>query len=180
MLKFLGNKDNFVGLISIPNHDLVEGGLSDKDLKRWQQELLIERLGTNTYKLFLDHVSDDSGAWKTLVNGGWYQETNDDWAYWNGLTNSETGQGLIMYYAWLMYVKEYFVSAGRDKMASVVMAKNSQNIPFYNVGVVGMHLRNESIALNNFMRRQKKLDSDFAPDYNYKQPLQIAGNAYGI
>jgi hypothetical protein len=180
MLDFLGNKANFKGLIAIPHADAPEGGLTDEDLKRWQHELLAERLGMNTYKLLIDHVSDTSGMWYDLINGCWYQESDGHWRYWNGLVNKDTGLGIVMYYCRLMYAKEYFVNSGRGNFASVTVGKNQQAVPFYNLGVIGEKIIDESISLNKFMRDMQRADESFAPDYIFNEPLNLIDNPYGI
>ncbi len=180
MIDFLGNRANFKGLIAIPHIDSAECGLTNEDLKKWQHELLAERFGMNTYKLLTDHVDDASGVWHDLINGGWYQDLNDDWHYWNGLVNSNTGLGIVMYYCRLMYAKENFVNPGDNQFASVSVGKNQQPVPFYNLGVIGEKIVSESIGLNKFMVDKQDADGSFAPDYTYKEPLNLIDNSYGI
>lgn len=180
MLRFLGNKNNFRGIIAIPHVNSPESGLTEEDLQRWQHELLCERLGINTYREFINHVDDTSGVWYDLLNGGWYSDAASNWHYWNGLVNQYTGLGIIMYYCRLMYAKEYFVNSGRGDFASIIVGKQQKPVPFYNLGVIGEKLCNESIMLNKFMIGHKALEDDFAPYYTSKKPLNIIDNAYGI
>jgi hypothetical protein len=62
----------------------------------------------------------------------------------------------------------------------VTVGKNQQAVPFYNLGVIGEKIIDESISLNKFMRDMQRADESFAPDYIFNEPLNLIDNPYGI
>ncbi len=68
-MELLFNRQYFRGLISLPNINAAESALSDFDLKQWQDELLIERFGADTFVELQEHLTDIDGIWHDLING---------------------------------------------------------------------------------------------------------------
>lgn len=176
----LFKRDYFRGLTGIKNVDTSLSPLKDEDLEIWQREILIERLGTNTYVQLLEHLSDTSGIWFNLIYGTTFQDSNDDYIIYDGLVNKTLKLSPIADYCFVKFCEQNY---GNLSFTGEMTVNVEENMPeIYNNKSVQAAQRCISgfIGMDVYIRNMQDLDSDNFPDYYAKRKVQLSTNSQGI
>jgi len=170
----------FKGLISIPQINAAESGLLDSDLANWEQEILINRLGTETYVELLDHLDDASGIWHDLIKGKIYTNSSGYKRIFNGLFNSENLISPVADYCFYRFISENYGHLSIDGGTVIDQEKNSVeavNTKQYQAAIRCISGFN---AVYMYIRDMQQLESDNFPDYTTPNELNLQTNEFGI
>ena len=179
-MKLLFNRQYFRGLISLPNINAAESALSDFDLKQWQDELLIERLGANTFVELQEYLTAEVGIWHDLINGKTYTNSHGDKVIYAGLINSEVMLSPIADYCFIRYVLQNYGNIAITGETTVSQQKNGLEIQNQQMHQAAVRCVSSFIRVDKFMRDMQDEDSANFADYEYKSPLSLSVNSLGL
>lgn len=176
----LFNRQYFKGLIAIPNANSQESGLLNDDLESWQEELLIERLGTNTYVDFLDNINASSGIWYDLIYGTTYTDASGDKRIYRGLVDKDRKLSPLADYCYLRFVAQNYGSLTATGETVKNEQKSATEISNTKLHQVAARLVSGFAQVDQYIRDMQDLDSANFPDYELKYPLQFSTNSLGL
>ena len=179
-MKLLFNRQYFRGLISLPNINAAESALSDFDLKQWQDELLIERFGADTFVELQEHLTDIDGIWHDLINGKTYTNPHGDKVIYAGLINSEVMLSPIADYCFILYVLQNYGNIAITGETTVSQQKNGLEIQNQQQNQAAARCVSSFIQVDKFMRDMQDEDSDNFADYEFHSRLSLSVNSLGL